>query len=60
MSNQQLIGITKEAKDIQRDERAKPLLECPYDGHVLEYRNGIYNCPLGNFRTRKTTREPFP
>lgn len=58
MSWQQLIKIRDEARQIAKDEREKPLLECPYDGEPLQFRDGIANCPLGNYRTRRTTRDP--
>ena len=59
MSNEQLVGILKDARKTAAEERRKPLLECPYDGEPLEFRNGVYNCPLGNYRTRRTTRDPL-
>jgi len=58
MSNQQLLDIIKDERKQAEDERRKPLLECPYDGSPLKLRDGVYNCPMGNYRTRRTTRDP--
>ena len=57
MSNAQLIAIIEEAKQIGRDDKRRPLVECPIDGSRLQFRNGVGNCPLGNYRTTRTTSE---
>ena len=36
-------------------EPKKPIIACPIDGTPLEFRNGVANCPMGNYRV--TTRE---
>ena len=59
MSWQQLIAIKKEAQDLRKQDREAPLVECPYDGTTLVWRNGVANCPMGDYRTRRTTRDPF-
>ena len=52
MSNEQLIAITQEAKQIAAEEKAKPLIDCPIDGTLLVSNGKYLNCPMGNFRTR--------
>ncbi len=56
MSWNQLIAIYEEARQIADDERTAPLVDCPRCGHPLDVRDGIYNCPLGHFRSTKATR----
>ena len=56
MSWYTLIAIKEEARQIAVDERTAPLVDCPIDGTRLEFRDGIWNCPMGNFRTRKALR----
>ena len=52
MSWQQLLNITKEARQIHAEEKAKQIIECPFDGSILES-NGVWlNCPMGNYRVR--------
>ncbi len=58
MSNQQLLDILRDERRQAISERQKPLLECPYDGMPLEFRNGWANCPMGDYRTRRITRDP--
>jgi hypothetical protein len=41
----------------RREDNKRPLVECPYDGTPLEFRNGVANCPMGNFRSRVKTQE---
>lgn len=53
-----LLEIKKEARLIAKEDREAPLLECPNDGTPLEFRNGVANCPMGDYRTTRTTREP--
>ena len=46
----QLKGILDSAKaEIAADIALGPL-SCPLDGELLEIRDGIRNCPMGNFR----------
>jgi hypothetical protein len=56
MSWAQLQAILKEQRQAAENERTAPLVDCPIDGERLDVRDGIYNCPMGNFRTRKATR----
>lgn len=45
-----LRGIVEEAKQLARDERAKPLIDCPVCGEPLDKNErGAVNCPLGHF-----------
>lgn len=53
-----LLTIIKTERQRAVDERDKSLRECPYDGTRLEFRDGWANCPMGNYRTRRTTRDP--
>lgn len=57
MSNQQLLAITKEARQLRRADEQRPLVECPIDGARLQFRNGVANCPLGNWTSRGTKQE---
>jgi len=54
MSWQQLIGIKQEAREIEKEERTKPPLECPNDGTPLQYHEGrgIWHCPYDGYTTR--------
>ena len=56
MSLAQLIAITQEMRQAAKDEQVAPLVDCPLCGIRLDVRDGIYNCPLGHFRTTKATR----
>lgn len=38
---------------IEDAETPDELVACPIDGEPLEERDGILNCPRGNFRTEK-------
>lgn len=58
MSWEQLSAIYREARQAAKAEREAPPVACPFDGTPLEFRNGVYNCPMGNYRTRRTTRDP--
>ena len=58
MSWTQLAAINKEAAQLVKAEREAPPVACPIDGTPLEFRDGIYNCPMGNYRIRGTTRVP--
>ena len=57
MSWDQLIAIRKEARQLRRADEDRPLVECPIDGTPLQFRNGIGDCPMGNFTTRLTKQE---
>lgn len=56
MSWNQLTAIRAEARKLAEDEKAAPLVDCPICGHLLNVRDGIYDCPLGHFTTTKATR----
>ena len=58
MSNAQLLAIIKDERKQQAALRDQPLVECPNDGTPLVFRDGIANCPMGDYRTRRTTRDP--
>jgi len=47
-----MIAITQEAKQIHAEEKARPLIDCPIDGTLLDNNGKYLNCPLGNYRTR--------
>lgn len=52
MSWEQLANILDENRDYAQtdaEERDMPTI-CPIDGEVLIERNGVRNCPMGNFR----------
>jgi hypothetical protein len=50
------LAIREEQRQLAEDERTAPLVDCPIDGERLVERNGVFNCPLGNFRTRNPLR----
>jgi len=56
MSNAELLAILKDERQQQAALRQEPLLECPYDGTPLEERNGVLNCPMGDFRVRQRAK----
>lgn len=44
-------AIVEEAREIEREERAHQLVDCPLCGEPLdENSRGELNCPLGHFR----------
>jgi len=55
LSWEQIGSIYKEAVELRRKELQTPPVACPIDGDILVWRNGIGNCPMGNFRTSKST-----
>ena len=57
MSFEQLGAISKEAKALRRSDEQRPLVACPYDGTPLVFRNGVADCPLGDFTSRLTKQE---
>ena len=57
MSFDQLIAIRTEAKQLRRADEQRPLVACPIDGMLLVFRNGVANCPMGNWTSRLTTQE---
>ena len=57
MSFEQLLAIRQEARQLRRADEDRPLVECPIDGTPLQFRNGVANCPMGNWTSRLTTQE---
>jgi hypothetical protein len=51
MSNEQLLAILKEAREEALKERTKALVDCPQCGMLLDWRDGIANCPMGDWRS---------
>ncbi len=51
MSWEQLVAITKEARQIAADERSRPPVACPSDGQALEYHQakGLLHCRFCGF-----------
>lgn len=57
MSNEQLIAIRDEAKQLRRADKEAPLLDCPVCGDVLdENSRGVVNCPSGHYRQQGRAR----
>lgn len=50
MSWEQLLNILKENREEARRQDAEPPVACPYDGEILDVRDGVRNCPMGNYR----------
>ncbi len=57
MSYEGLVAILKDIRQIRREDQERALVECPFDGKPLEFKDGVANCPLGNYRTRLTRQE---
>ncbi|MCJ7510769.1 MAG: hypothetical protein MUP14_07785 [Dehalococcoidia bacterium] len=59
MSNEQLVAILQEARQMRAEDKERALVECPICGGPLDYRprDGTYNCRMGYFATRKATQE---
>lgn len=46
-----LRGIVDEARELDREEQMRPLIDCPICGTLLdENSRGEKNCPMGHFR----------
>ena len=56
MSYAELIAIREEQRKAAEVERSAPLVDCPIDGTRLVVRDGVWNCPMGNFRTTNPLR----
>lgn len=41
-------AFRENAQEIERERKLKPQ-RCPHDGMLLEERDGIRNCPMGNY-----------
>lgn len=52
MSNQQMIAIAQEAKQMHQEDAARERVDCPLDGEILVSNGKYLNCPLGNYRVR--------
>lgn len=46
----QLHAIIKESRKDAAEEARKKRVACPIDGTILEEKNGVLNCPMGNWR----------
>jgi hypothetical protein len=44
--------IIEEARQLEQEQRAKPLVDCPICGAVLVYseKRGLVSCPMGHYR----------
>jgi len=51
--------IVEEARQIEQEQRAKPLVDCPICGGPLDYneKRGLLSCRMGHFRTTRRTSE---
>lgn len=50
-----LLAIIKEAEQIRREDDARPLVDCPLCGNVLDVNaRGEKNCDVGHFTTAQT------
>ena len=58
MSFQQLIAIKKEAAEMAKADREKPIVECPICGELLQIKGEVRNCPWGHFRQIGSARGP--
>lgn len=58
MSWAELIGVRDEAVKFAAEDRARPIVECPRCGQVLDKRGDLVNCPMGHFTQRGTKRGP--
>lgn len=54
MSWQQLIEQARDGRTMLAEDKAKPIVECPYDGEPLKYneKRHIWFCPLGDYQHR--------
>ena len=52
MAWEQLDAIMREQRAETDEDRREPPERCPYDGALLEERDRIYHCPLGNYTWR--------
>lgn len=50
-------AIIDEGREIAKKEREAPVVECPNDGSTLQVRNGVANCPMGDYRVTVSSRE---
>lgn len=51
-----LRGILDEAKDVSRESKQRPLIDCPICGTVLDVNSwGQRNCPMGHYQTSAAT-----
>lgn len=50
-------AILKEAQQIEEEERAKPIVDCPVCGTPLDKNaRGEVNCPMGHYRASSDAR----
>ena len=50
MSWATLRDIKRENAQLEAQATAKRPVACPIDGSPLQERNGVLNCPMGNYR----------
>jgi len=50
MSWQQLADIQNENREVNKAHVRQGPVACPIDGTLLEERDNVRNCPMGNFR----------
>ena len=50
MSWDQFLNILKQNRRDAEEEARKRRVACPIDGTILDEKNGVLNCPLGNWR----------
>ncbi len=56
MSFAELIAIKAEARQMAKEDREKPIVECPLCGELLQIRGEIRDCPWGHFRQNGAQR----
>lgn len=52
-----LRSIIEEARQIEREDRMRPEVDCPICGEVLQVNSrGVGNCPMGHYTTNNAAR----
>lgn len=49
-------ALAEQAAAEQKKDREAPPVACPNDGTPLEVRDGVANCPMGDYRTTVRSR----
>jgi hypothetical protein len=59
MGWEQLIAISKEAREERERERSEPPSACPNDGEPLEYdeKRGVLHCPFDGYTVAGRPRD---
>jgi hypothetical protein len=55
MSSDQLKAILEVSRQDISWEASEPPTACPIDGSLLDVRDNVRNCPMGNYRWPDTT-----